>query len=73
MDWVFKTLLNHDQVSNFEIIALDSRASKKSICSATMQKINTGTYIHSHNLSLHLYTVLRFDLKCSPVNNQSYT
>ena len=60
----FKFQLN--EVSSFEIIAVDSTASKKIDLNSNhtenkLQALN----IHSHNFSLNLSIALEFGLKCS--------
>jgi len=52
-----------NQASSFEVIALDSRASKK----IDLYSNHTENNYKRLHLCLHLSTVLGFGLKCSPV------
>ena len=61
-----------NQASNFEVIALDSRASKKIdlYSNHTENKLQALTFA-AITSSLHLSTALEFSLKCSPVIGQT--
>ena len=60
-----------DLKKNSQVIALDSRASKKINLYRNHTEKSIGAYICCHNFCLHLPTELGFGLKCSLVIGQS--